>query len=321
MYSNRFAVFTCCIFFLTLFACTDKFELPDQPLSAYDKVYMPLAVNNPQVYTLKISDTAQEMVYAASYGGQDYPAADIQVTFSPDISLVDSFNKANNTAYTPMPEKSYSLSATTAIIHKGGLGTGPLIIAVKTSGAGAIDVLKDYLLPVSINSASQKINESLRTTFYKVRAQPNLADYPAFDRTPWKVLSFSSEEANGEGAGNGRVINAFDNNPATYWHSQWQGASPGPPHFFVIDMGAIKEMHGLSFLDRQSDNAGKPQDVTVETSTDNITWTAAGSFTLANITDPQSQFLSSFRDARYFKLTVQSSYNASYTNLAELNAF
>jgi hypothetical protein len=321
MYSNRFAVFTCYIFLLALFACTDKYELPEQPLSAYSKVYMPLAVNNPKVYTLKISDTAQEMIYSASYGGQDYPTQDIQVTFTPNTALVDSFNNANHTAYTPMPEKSYTLSATTGIISKGKLGTGPLIIAVKTSGAGAIPILKDYLLPISISSASEKVNENLRTTFYKVRAQPNLADYPVYDRTNWKVLAFSSEEANGEGAGNGKVINALDNNPATYWHSQWQGASPGPPHFFVIDMGAVKTLHGLSFLDRQSDNSGKPQEVVVQTSMDNVTWVTAGAFTLANTKDLQPQFLTAFIDARYLKVTVQSSYGASYTHLAELNAF
>ena len=316
MYFNRFAVFTCCIFLLGLFSCTDKFELPDQPLAAYNKVYMPLAVNNPKVYAFLVADTTQAMIYSANYGGQDYPTDNIQVTFSPNTTLVDSFNAANHTTYLPMPEKSYTLSATSSTILKGGLSTGPLTINVKTTGAGSIDIMKDYLLPVSIVSASAKINESLRTTFYKVRA-----DYPVYDRSNWQVLSFSSQEANGEGAGNGKVINAFDNNPSTYWHSQWQGGSPGPPHFFVIDMGEMKTLHGFSFLDRQSDNSGKPQDVVIQTSTDNVTWTTVASFTLANTKDLQPKVLPSATDARYFKITVQSSYSATYTHLAELNAF
>lgn len=316
MYFNRFAVFTCCIFLLGLFSCTDKIELPDQPLSAYNKVYMPLAVNNPKVYAFQVADTTQPMIYSASYGGQDYPTNDIQVTFSPNTTLVDSFNAANHTAYLPMPEKSYTLGTTTGTITKGTLSTGPLVIDVKTSGAGSIDIMKEYLLPVSIISASAGINEKLRTTFYKVRA-----DYPLYDRTNWQVLSFSSQEANGEGAGNGKVINAFDNNAATYWHTQWQGGSPGPPHFFVIDMGDVKTLHGFSFLGRQSDNAGKPQDVVVETSMDNITWASVGSFTLANTNDAQTKVMSSFTDARYFKITILSSYNATYAHLAELNAF
>jgi len=316
MYFNRFAVFTYCIFLLGLFSCTDKIELPDQPLSAYNKVYMPLAVNNPKVYAFPVADTTQTMIYSASYGGQGYPADNIQGTFSPNTALVDSFNTANHTSYLPMPEKSYTFGATTATISKGTLGTGPLIIGVKTKGAGSIDIMKDYLLPVSIVSSSATVNEKLRTTFYKVRA-----DYPAYDRSNWQVLSFSSQEADGEGAGNGKVINAFDNNPGTYWHSQWKGASPGPPHFFVVDMGEVKTLHGFSFLDRQSDNAGKPQDVVIQTSTDNITWTTAASFTLANIIDLQPKLLPAATDARYFKITVQNSYNATYTHLAELNAF
>jgi hypothetical protein len=61
--------------------------------------------------------------------------------------------------------------------------------------------------------------------------------------------------------------------------------------------------------------------VLVQTSMDNITWTDAAAFTLANTKDLQPQFLAAFREARYFKVIIQSSYNASYTHLAELNAF
>lgn len=319
MFSDK--VLSILLLSLALFSCSDHYELPDQPLSAYTKVYMPQAVNNPQAYSLKISDTLQEIIYSASFGGQDYPAEDIQVKFSANSALVDSFNKANNTAYALMPEKSFELGSATALIPKGGLSTGPLTLYVKTGGAGAIDILKDYLLPVSISSASEKINEGLRTTFYKVRAQPNLNDYPVFDRTAWNIIGFSSQEANGEGPSNGRAIFALDNDPATYWHTQWQGASPGPPHFLIVDMGAIKTLHGLSFLARQSDNDGKPQDVQVQTSIDNITWKDAAAFTLANTKDQQSQFLAAFTEARYFKVIIQTSYNASYTHLAELNAF
>ena len=319
MFFNK--ILSICFLSLVLFSCSEHYELPDQPLSAYTKVYMPQAANNPQTYTLKISDTLQEIIYSASFGGQDYPGQDIQVNFSVDNALVDSFNIANNTAYPAMPEKSFGLGSAAATIPKGELSTGPLKLYVKTSGAGAIDILKDYLLPVTISTSSGQINDHLRTTFYKVRAQPNLADYPVMDRSAWTVTDFSSQEANGEGPSNGRAIFALDNNPSTYWHTQWQGGTPGPPHFLTIDMGAVTTLHGLSFLDRQSDNDGKPQDVLVQTSMDNITWTDAAAFTLANTKDLQPQFLAAFREARYFKVIIQSSYNASYTHLAELNAF
>jgi len=306
---------------LLLAACKDKYDLPDQPLSKYIKVYMPAAVNNPVNRVLAITDSAQVIIYGADYGGADYPQADIPVTFSVNPALVDSFNRANNTAYTLLPEHGYTLSAISAVIPRGQLSTPPLELAVKTSGAGGIAALKDYLLPISIVKSTVTVNEQLRTTFFVIRAQPDLADYPDFDRSAWSIVDFSSQEANGEGADNGRAVFAIDNNPATYWHTQWQGGSPGPPHYITVDMGIVKTLHGLSFLDRQSDNDGKPQSVTVETSIDNHTWEPAGSFTLQNTKDLQKQFLSGFRDARYFRVNILSSYNATYTHLAELNAF
>jgi hypothetical protein len=282
---------------------------------------MPAAVNNPVNRVLAITDSAQVIIYGADYGGAGYPQADIPVSFSVNPALVDSFNRANNTAYTLLPEHGYTLSATTAVIPHGQLSTPPLELAVKTSGADAIPALKDYLLPISIVKSTVTVNEQLRTVFFVIRVQPNLADYPDFDRSAWSIIDFSSQEANGEGPDNGRAVFAIDNNPGTFWHTQWQGASPGPPHHITVDMGAVKALHGLSFLDRQSDNDGKPQSVTVETSVDNVNWEPAGSFTLQNTKDLQKQFLSGFRDARYFRVNILSSYNATYTHLAELNAF
>lgn len=301
--------------------CKDHYDLPDQPVSSYTQIYMAQAYTSPAIYNLKISDTAQTMVYSANYGGAEAPAQDIDVNFSVDNALVDSFNQANGTSYPVLPEKTYVLGATSAVIPHGSSSTGPLYISVKTGGEGAMDILKDFMLAVRIESANAKINGKLQTAFFKVRAQPNLADYTDYDRSHWNVIGFSSQEASGEGPNNGRAIFCLDGDPNTYWHTQWAGGQPGPPHYITIDMGEVKTLHGLSFLPRQSDNSGKPQNVSVETSLDNVTWTSGGSFTLANNKDLQPQFLSSFRDARYFKVTINTSYNATYTHLAELNAF
>ena len=306
---------------LLLPACKDKYDLPSQPLSNYTKIYMPEAVNSPVNYTLKITDSPQSIIYGANYGGQDYPSQDIPVTFSVNNALVDSFNTANNTSYAVVPDGAYILAKASSIIPRGQLTTGPLELTIRTNGVGSIEALKNYLLPVTLSTSSAKVNEKLRTTFYTIKAQPDLKDYPNFDRTNWTVIGFSSQEANGEGPSNGRAIFALDGNPSTYWHTQWQGGQPGPPHYVTIDMGETRTIHGLAFLDRQSDNSGKPNAVTVETSKDNITWEAAGSFNLQNTKDLQQQFLSGFKEARYFKVNILSSYNATYTHLAELNAF
>lgn len=302
--------------------CKDDLNLPYQPVESYNRVYMPQAVNGPIVRTLKITDSVQTLVYGANFGGQDYPVEDIAVNFTVNQQKADSFNNANRTSYALLPADSYTLSATAAVIPKGKLSTEPLIITFKTNGAGAMVALRTYILPITLTTKTGTVTEGLRTTFYIVKAQPDLKDYPNYDRAAWGITGFSSQEANGEGPNNGRVIHTLDNNNGTFWHSQWQGGSPGPPHWFSIDMGTEKTLHGLSFVGRQGDYNGRPNEVNVQVSIDNSTWTDAGTFTLQNNKDLQSVFLpDGFKQARYFKVSVNSSYNAGYTHLAEFNAF
>jgi hypothetical protein len=309
----------------TWLGCKDKLDLPDQPIENYTSIYMPQAVNGSTVTaTFKITDSLQALTYGANYGGYGYPSADIPVSFSVNKLLVDSFNLANKTSYPILPDGTYTLSATSSIIPQGKLSTIPLSISFKTKGTGAMDALKTYLLPVgvSVNKDQVRVNQALRTTFYVVKAQPDFNDYPDFDRSAWAIIDFSSQEANGEGPNNGKAIFVLDDNINSFWHTQWQGASPGPPHYLTIDMGNVKTLHGLSFVDRQNDGGGKPNEVNVQVSLDNITWANAGTFNLLNNKDLQKQFLPlGFKDARYFKMIINSSYNASYAHLAELKAF
>ena len=307
----------------TWFGCTkDKLDLPDQPVEIYSQVYMPEAVNGSVFTTLKITDSLQTVVYGANFGGQGYPDNDIALKFMVDSAKIDSFNLANGTIYELLPSSSYQLASLSATIPKGKTSTMPLEISIKTTGAGAMDVLKTYLLPVSIATSSVKVNENLRTTFYLIKSQPEFKDYPDYARSSWRIIDFSSEEANGEGPDNGRAIFALDGNDETFWHSQWQGNTAAPPHHLTIDMGSVKTLHGLSFLGRQGGYDGKPENVQIEVSTDSLSWVQAGSFTLQNSTDLQPQFLSNgFKEARYFKVIINSAYNSIVTQIAELNAF
>lgn len=321
-------IFPASLFIVLFFSgCKDKIVLPSQPLSDYEKVYMPQAVNNPVKNNVSISDTPQTIIYGANYGGQDYPASDIQVGFAVNQALVDSFNLKNNTQYKALPPNTFSFTQTSAIIQKGTLSTAPLEIKVNTAGQNAIEVLTDYLLPVSISdtklvNGSIKVNEDLRTTYYLIKAQPNFNDYTDYDRSGWTIAGFSSEEpAEGQWGNGGQAIHTLDDNTGTFWHSQWQNALPGPPHYISVNMGETKTIHGLWFIDRQNDQDGKPKDVLVQVSLDGTTWTDAAAFTLENTKEKQKQFLSGFKTAKYFKVIFTSSYDAVYCHLAELGAF
>ncbi|WP_145856703.1 BT_3987 domain-containing protein [Pedobacter suwonensis] len=302
-------------------SCKETVMLPEQDEASYNQVYMPQSVNGTVSKTLEVKDVDQSFVYGANFGGMGYPENDIRVRFSVDNTLVNSYNTLNNTNYEPLPDGAYQLSTTESVIPKGSLSTSPFKISVKTTGSNAIKMFRNYLLPVSVSS-DFKINEKLKTTYFLISSQPNQADYPDYDRSAWKVVDFSSQEANGEGANNGRAIFVLDNNIQSFWHSQWQGASPGPPHYITIDMGKVLTLHGVNFTARQVDGAGgKPQDVRIETSMDNINWKPAAQFTLNAVRNQQKKWLTDFVDARYVKFVILSSYSSSSVHLAEFGAY
>jgi hypothetical protein len=318
--------FNAVVFFIAAIAfcqCKDDVDLPYQPLDSYTKIYMPQAVNGPVTKVLPITDSLQVIVFGAAFGGVGYPTEDVSVSFSIDKEKIDSFNTANHSSYELLPENTYSLSGTQAVIAKGQLTTPALHALVKTKGEDAMPAFKTYILPISITKTNAKINEAIQTTFFLVSSQPDLNDYPVFSRTDWQIIDKSSEEANGEGPNNGKAIFALDGDKNTFWHTQWQGASPAPPHYLTIDMGSEKEIHGLSFVGRQADGGGKPNEVNVLISTDNIAWKDAGSFNLQNNKNEQPVFLPTGfgQSARYFKVVINSCYGGAYAQIAELNAF
>ena len=70
----------------------------------------------------------------------------------------------------------------------------------------------------------------------------------ALPKTGWTVAGVDSQELVGE---DGRATNAIDGNTATFWHTQWQGANPPPPHNIDIDLGSQQTLTGLQYLPRQ----------------------------------------------------------------------
>lgn len=148
----------------------DETNLPEQNAADYYQVYMPLAVQNPYEISLKYDNEGHSFVYGANYGGLNYPDKDISVEFAVAPGLVDSFNQKNGTSYPVLPANAYEFTKTSAIIPAGKLATEPL--EIKVTPKGNMDLLKTYLLPVSLSVKGNdyKLNESLKTTFYLVTA-------------------------------------------------------------------------------------------------------------------------------------------------------
>lgn len=298
--------------------CKDKVNLPDQPLSDYMQLYLPQAVNGPVTYNFSTGDTAAPtIIYGAYYGGFGYPDKDLPVSFSVDAGVADSFNVANNTDYALLPAKSYSLSNSEAVIKKGELSTLPFKITVHTTGELApVDISRTYILPVSLSSTALPVNASLQTYFCLINIVPEF-----FDRSGWKIVDFSSQEAAGEGPDNGRAEFALDGNRNTYWHTAWKDARPGPPHYITIDMGQSRRILGSALVDRQNVNSGRPDEVEILVSDNGKDWQPAYAGTLLDTGDQQKVFFEKPVEGRFVKFLVKTIYGSDITNLAELYLF
>ena len=85
-------------------------------------------------------------------------------------------------------------------------------------------------------------------------AELNLLDGDGtlISQADWTLESVNSEELV---VSNRPATQAFDSNPATFWHTEWAPAGtandPSHPHEIVIDLGADYDISGFTYLPRQ----------------------------------------------------------------------
>jgi hypothetical protein len=138
------------------------------------------------------------------------------------------------------------------------------------------------------------------------------------------ILTFSSQEATGEGPPNGLASAILDGDPNTFWHSQWSGTAANPPHVLTIDMATSLLIKGFVFTQRQS-LTRNIKNMKVETSTNGTTWTVVpGSpFALTQTAPAQTKTLATPITCRYFRLTVAAASDVfdgtQFAALAEVN--
>ncbi len=80
----------------------------------------------------------------------------------------------------------------------------------------------------------------------KVAAKPSL-----------KVVKADSEETAGE---DGHASNAVDGKAETFWHTQWQDASPACPHEIIMELNPPGSIKGFTYLPRQDGENGRIKD-------------------------------------------------------------
>jgi HEAT repeat protein len=65
---------------------------------------------------------------------------------------------------------------------------------------------------------------------------------------------------------------AGDGDPATIWHTEFVGGTPGYPHELIVDLGSERRAEGLLYVPRQDSSNGRVRDYEVRLSKDGRTW-------------------------------------------------
>ncbi len=91
-----------------------------------------------------------------------------------------------------------------------------------------------------------------------------------------EVVSVTSEQTTSEPAPSGFANAAIDDNPSTYWHTQWSPRTDPYPHAIVLKVKPCEtvgcSINGLEFTQRQNADNGRVRGYEVYVSADGSTW-------------------------------------------------
>jgi len=137
------------------------------------------------------------------------------------------------------------------------------------------------------------------------------------NKSNWSLISVDSEELAGSDT---PAIYAFDDDPATFWHTKWQDSSPLHPHNITIDLGELYNLSGFSYLPRQDGGYnGDIEEYEFYASADGTEWFLAQSGTLLGQKD-QVNIMIDGVVGRYVRLVSLSEVNDNpWANVAELD--
>ncbi len=116
------------------------------------------------------------------------------------------------------------------------------------------------------------------------------------DRSKWKISADSVQPNEGEA----RYL--IDQNPGTYWHTQYGLFLAKYPHWILLDLGADEKVSGLTYLARQDYWNGRIAEYSVEVSNDGKLWREAAKGRFENISSLQAVRFAKTENVRYIRL-------------------
>ncbi len=244
-------------------------------------------------------DLASDGKLDRSSGGETLDKIDLAVVFQDPARLViaDSTITVQDIGSVMTQESTASILQGTAIEPVAPLTLAPASESADSDGDGVLNI--------------DETNATVPST------EP-VSHHGLIPQSAWRLVYTNSQETAAE---NGAAVNAFDGNPATYWHTEWSKSQPIHPHELRIDLGAAYEISALRYLPRQDRSTnGQVTDYRVYVSNDGKTWgDPITTGTLPNTKLEQSISVPATL-ARYIRFVAMSEINNNrFASIAELN--
>ena len=158
-----------------------------------------------------------------------------------------------------------------------------------------------------------------RTDFNPTTEIPLDGNLPAFSRQSTLARLSPKMSATTEHE-NFWAINAADNNPDTYWHSNWNPPEPALPHSLVIELKQPLTVRGFIYTPRKDCDHGRIAQYRIHASDDGKNWKPITEGTWENTDKPQAVHLENPATARFFKLeSLQEVQGRNWTSVAEFD--
>lgn len=225
---------------------------------------------------------------------------DVNGKFVASVAEVQAFNNVPSDGQ-PAQLSDLSLSAGDVVSGTSVPGTvqltspapaGGVVVALASSDPTRVSVPASIVVSSGQSSASFSAatsagatgSVSVTATYGSANKSAALTLHSSLVRNGWKLLFADSQAAAFP------ATNAFDGSTSTFWHTQYSGTVPPPPHEIQIDLGSAQQLNGFVYVPRQDGcDHGTIAKYEFYVSADGVSWgspVAAGSFNYGTASFP-----------------------------------
>ncbi len=207
------------------------------------------------------------------------------------------------------PDRNHKL----ALVYETKVGKGKLLVCT-------LDLNRDLdKRPVARQLRQSLLAYAASPDFKPTTEIPLDGNLPAFSRESTLArlaprMSASTEHENFW------AINAADNNPDTYWHSNWNPPEPALPHSLIIELKQPLTATGFIYTPRTDCDHGRIARYRIHASSDGRSWNPIAEGAWENSDKPRTVRLDNPTTGRFFRLeALQEVQNRNWTSVAELD--